>query len=91
MLDSWVRYEQQVKESQQTDLARSVIDKVLKNIQDEKTQREILANAVAEVERESLCLFALVMVVSSLVTHPSFCRIGQGEGYLNVTLTDRIT
>lgn len=89
MLDSWVRYEQQVKESQQTDLARSVIDKVLKNIQDEKTQREILANAVAEVERESLCL--LVMVVSSLVTHPSFCRIGQGEGYLNVTLTDRIT
>jgi F-type H+-transporting ATPase subunit b len=57
VLDSWVRYEQQVKESEQSDLARSVIDKVLKNIQDEKTQREILANAVAEVERKSSCFF----------------------------------
>ena len=52
VLDSWVRYEQQEKEAEQADLAKSVIDKVLKNIQDEKTQREILANAVAEVERE---------------------------------------
>jgi F-type H+-transporting ATPase subunit b len=55
VLDSWVRYEQQVKEAEQADLAKSVIDKVLKNIQDEKTQREILANAVAEVERERSC------------------------------------
>ncbi|KAF8515926.1 ATP synthase [Gautieria morchelliformis] len=51
VLDSWVRFEQQVKESEQADLAKSVIDKVLKDIQDEKTQREILANAVAEVEQ----------------------------------------
>lgn len=56
MLDSWVRFEQQVKESEQADLAKTVIDRVLKNIQDEKTQREILANAVAEVERELLSL-----------------------------------
>lgn len=49
-----------MKEAEQTDLARSVIDKVLKNVQDEKTQREILASAVAEVERESavfLCIY----------------------------------
>ncbi|KAF8577687.1 ATP synthase [Ramaria rubella] len=51
VLDSWVRYEQQVKESEQADLTKSVIDKVFKSIQDEKTQREILANAVAEVEQ----------------------------------------
>jgi hypothetical protein len=51
VLDSWVRYEQQAKESEQADLAKSVIDKVLKSIQDEKTQREILANAITEVER----------------------------------------
>lgn len=52
VLDSWVRYEQQLKESEQTDLAKSVIDKVLKTLEDEKSQKEILANAIAEVERE---------------------------------------
>lgn len=52
VLDSWVRYEQQAKESEQADLAKSVIANVMKSIQDEKTQRDILAGAVAEVERE---------------------------------------
>ncbi|EGN97065.1 ATP4, subunit B of the stator stalk of mitochondrial F1F0 ATP synthase [Serpula lacrymans var. lacrymans S7.3] len=51
VLDSWVRFEQQAKESEQTELAKSVIDKVLSSIKDEKTQKEILANAVAEVEQ----------------------------------------
>jgi F-type H+-transporting ATPase subunit b len=52
VLDSWVRYEQQAKESEQAELAKSVIANVLKSIQDEKAQRDILAGAVAEVERE---------------------------------------
>jgi F-type H+-transporting ATPase subunit b len=52
VLDSWVRYEQQVKESEQADLSRTVIEKVLASIKDEKTQKDILASAVAEVERE---------------------------------------
>ena len=52
VLDSWVRYEQQVKESEQAQLAQTVIDKVLKSLSDEKTQRDILTNAVAEVERK---------------------------------------
>ncbi|KAH8110806.1 hypothetical protein DFH11DRAFT_1513804 [Phellopilus nigrolimitatus] len=52
VLDSWVRYEQQAKESEQAELAKTVIDSVLKGLSDEKTQREILAGAVAEVERE---------------------------------------
>jgi len=51
VLDSWVRYEQQQKESEQADLTKAVIDKVLANLQDEKTQREILLSAVAEVEQ----------------------------------------
>ncbi|GJJ11536.1 hypothetical protein Clacol_005770 [Clathrus columnatus] len=51
VLDSWVRYEQQLKESEQADLAKSVIEKVLKTLQDEKTQKEILANALVEVEQ----------------------------------------
>ena len=53
VLDSWVRYEQQAKESEQAELAKTVIEKVLRSIQDERTQREILANAIADVERMS--------------------------------------
>ena len=52
VLDSWVRYEQQAKENEQAALAKSVIENVLKTIQDEKTQKDILTSAVAEVERE---------------------------------------
>ncbi|KAF9465566.1 hypothetical protein BDZ94DRAFT_1189015 [Collybia nuda] len=51
VLDSWVRYEQQVKESEQADLTKNVIEKVLASIKDEKTQKEILLSAVAEVEQ----------------------------------------
>jgi len=51
VLDSWVRYEQQAKENEQAALAKSVIESVLKTIQDEKTQKDILASAVAEVEQ----------------------------------------
>ncbi|KAF7289436.1 hypothetical protein HMN09_01337400 [Mycena chlorophos] len=50
VLDSWVRYEQQVKENEQAQLAKAVIDKVNAAIQDEKTQKEILMGAVAEIE-----------------------------------------
>lgn len=57
VLDSWVRYEQQQKESEQADLAKTVIDKVMKSLQDEKTQRDILQAAVAEVEREQSVRF----------------------------------
>lgn len=52
VLDSWVRYEQQAKEKEQAALAKTVIENVLKTIQDERTQKDILASAVAEVERE---------------------------------------
>lgn len=53
VLDSWVRFEQQEKENEQAELAKTVIDNVLKSIRDEKTQRDILAGAVSEVERKS--------------------------------------
>ncbi|EJD48174.1 hypothetical protein AURDEDRAFT_113039 [Auricularia subglabra TFB-10046 SS5] len=50
VLDSWVRYEQQQKESEQADLVKAVISKVMTSLQDEKTKRDILLGAVAEVE-----------------------------------------
>ncbi|KAF5316688.1 hypothetical protein D9619_006727 [Psilocybe cf. subviscida] len=47
----WVRYEQQVKESEQADLTKTVIEKVVAALKDEKTQKDILAGAVAEIEQ----------------------------------------
>jgi len=37
VLDSWVRYEQQLKESEQAELTKTVIEKVLTSLKDEKT------------------------------------------------------
>jgi len=51
VLDSWARYEQQQKESEQAELSKAVIDKVLKSLSDEKTQKDILLGAVAEIEQ----------------------------------------
>ncbi|PCH36452.1 ATP synthase [Wolfiporia cocos MD-104 SS10] len=51
VLDSWVRFEQQEKENEQAELAKTVIENVLKNLNDDKTQKEILSSAVVEVEQ----------------------------------------
>jgi len=53
VLDSWVRFEQQQKESEQADLTKAVVNKVLENLKESKAQQEILASAVTEVERKS--------------------------------------
>ena len=65
MLDSWVRFEQQEKENEQTRLVKSVVGSVLKNISEEKTQKDVLVWAVTEVERE---FFFLPSLFSSLLT-----------------------
>lgn len=48
-----------MKESEQAELTKTVIDKVLATMKDEKTQKEILLGAVAEIEcalcRGGLC------------------------------------
>ncbi|KAI0794710.1 ATP synthase [Fomes fomentarius] len=51
VLDSWVRFEQQAKESEQQDLVKSVVDSVLKGLSNERTQKDILTTAVAEIEQ----------------------------------------
>jgi F-type H+-transporting ATPase subunit b len=56
VLDSWVRFEQQQKENEQAQLVKTVVDNVLKNLNEEKTQKEVLAWAVSEVERKSFPL-----------------------------------
>ena len=54
VLDSWVRYEGQVKARQQRELAESIISKITKELENPKTLQQILQQSVADVESESL-------------------------------------
>ena len=60
VLDSWVRYEGQVKQRQQRELAESIIGKIEKELDDPKVLRQILDQSVRDVERESSPLCALI-------------------------------
>ncbi|ROT37255.1 ATP synthase subunit 4 [Sodiomyces alkalinus F11] len=51
VLDSWVRYEGQVKQRQQRELAESIIAKVQKELQSPKALQQILQQSVADVEK----------------------------------------
>jgi len=51
VLESWVRYEGQVKQRQQRELADSIIAKVNKELENPKFLKQILDQSVADVER----------------------------------------
>ncbi|KAL8772336.1 MAG: hypothetical protein Q9209_002548 [Squamulea sp. 1 TL-2023] len=51
VLDSWVRYEGQVKQRQQKELAESIISKITKELENPKTLQQILNQSVADVEK----------------------------------------
>ncbi|KAI4129672.1 MAG: hypothetical protein LQ341_006541 [Variospora aurantia] len=51
VLDSWVRYEGQVKQRQQKELAESIIAKVTKELENPRTLQQILNQSVADVEK----------------------------------------
>jgi F-type H+-transporting ATPase subunit b len=51
VLDSWVRYEGQVKQRQQRELAESIIAKIEKELESPKTLKSILDQSVADIER----------------------------------------
>lgn len=51
VLDSWVRYEGQVKARQQRELAESIIAKIEKELENPKVLDQILKQSVADVER----------------------------------------
>lgn len=56
-LDSWVRFETQQRESEQLDLVKSVQEKVLASLRDSKNQKEILNQAVADLDGQFNTLF----------------------------------
>lgn len=51
VLDSWVRYEGQVKQRQQKELADSIIAKITKELENPKVLQQILQQSVADVEK----------------------------------------
>jgi F-type H+-transporting ATPase subunit b len=51
VLDSWVRYEGQVKQRQQRELAESIIAKVQKELESPKVLQQILQQSIADVEK----------------------------------------
>ncbi|ODM21497.1 ATP synthase subunit 4, mitochondrial [Aspergillus cristatus] len=51
VLDSWVRYEGQVKQRQQRELAETVIGKIHKELENPKVLQQILQQSVSDVER----------------------------------------
>lgn len=69
VLDSWVRYEGQVKQRQQKELADTVIGKVMKELENPRVLQQILQQSVGDVERKSSCFcvfmrtFGIVMQV----------------------------
>ena len=52
VLDSWVRYESQMKQRQQKELAQNIISKITKELENQKTLQQILNQSVADVESE---------------------------------------
>lgn len=50
VLDSWVRYESQVKQRQQKELAENIIAKVKKELENPKVLQQILQQSVADAE-----------------------------------------
>jgi F-type H+-transporting ATPase subunit b len=63
VLDSWVRYEGQVKARQQQELARSIIAKIEKDLESPKTLDEILRQSVKDVESKLHRLLAMESIV----------------------------
>lgn len=51
VLDSWVRYEGQVKIRQQKELSESIISKIQKELENPKVLQQILQQSVADVEK----------------------------------------
>lgn len=51
VLDSWVRYEGQVKQREQQELAETVIRKIQEELKNPKVLQQILQQSVADVER----------------------------------------
>ena len=68
VLDSWVRYEGQVKARQQQELARSVIAKIEKDLENPKVLDDILKQSVKDVESKCPVLCISERIVANITS-----------------------
>lgn len=68
VLDSWVRYEAQVKQRQQKELAETLIAKVKKELESPKTLNQILQQSIADVESMSRITVPLSIHITPYLT-----------------------
>jgi F-type H+-transporting ATPase subunit b len=66
VLDSWVRYEGQVKIRQQKELADTIIGKIQKELENPKVLQQILQQSVVDVE--SKCFASRVEYMTDNIT-----------------------
>ena len=59
-LDSWVRHEANLREREQKQLAAYLIEKIQKDLKDPKIQKEILDQAVVDIQSKFFYPFFLV-------------------------------
>ncbi len=76
VLDSWVRYEGQVKQRQQKELAENVIAKVKKELESPKSLQQILQQAVADVESTFLLFYGCPHTLPAANENRDRCQQG---------------
>jgi F-type H+-transporting ATPase subunit b len=64
VLDSWVRYEGQVKNRQQKELADAIIAKISKELENPKVLQQILQQSVADVESKQSPSVEVILVTN---------------------------
>jgi F-type H+-transporting ATPase subunit b len=69
VLDSWVRYEGQVKQRQQRELAETIIARIRKELENPKQLQQILQQSVADVESKPLLHTFLLHISSSTLAN----------------------
>ena len=84
VLDSWVRYEGQIKTKQQKDLAENVIGKIQKELENPKTLQQILQQSIVDVESRSYVFVSSISRNCRLMIH---CRDGGFKSTMNLFAT----
>ena len=85
VLDSWVRYEQQQRESEQLDLVKTVKAGVEAELAKPAFRKQLLEEALAHVEGESTGGMSLSAIHDHKLTGTSYTsfRFGQGQDHLS--------
>jgi len=88
VLDSWVRYEGQVKIRQQKELSESIIAKIQKELENPKVLQQILQQSITDVESKNQSIQIsedLFLIIGQRSFHPKHNRRGEGFECINIS------